>query len=182
MGRKILLVVDLQKDFIDGSLAVKDAANVIPAINEVKNKFDWVYFTLDWHPTNHCSFKEQGGPWPVHCVHYTAGTALPESVLEGLKESRMRFIRKGCKPGKEEYGAFEGVKASDQDYFREGDVVTVCGIASEYCVLTTLKNVFKLSKKVGFKVNVFLEGTAKFESYDTLLAFMQENNIKKKTF
>ena len=86
----ILLAVDLQKDFIDGTLTVPGAAGVLPAINAVKNQFDRVYFTLDWHPVNHCSFKAQGGPWPVHCVHHTAGASIPDHMLEGLAEDRMR--------------------------------------------------------------------------------------------
>ena len=94
----ILLAVDLQKDFIDGTLTVPGAAGVLPAINAVKNQFDRVYFTLDWHPVNHCSFKAQGGPWPVHCVHHTAGASIPDHMLEGLAEDRMRFILKGRLP------------------------------------------------------------------------------------
>lgn len=175
--RKILLAVDLQKDFIDGSLAVDGAAEVIPHINGIKSKFNLVYFTLDWHPLDHCSFKEQGGPWPKHCVHHTAGASLPDSVLEGLKEADTRFILKGCSSQTEEYGAFASTEAGVQDLFRAGDEVTVCGIAAEYCVLETLRNVVRLSRKVGFTVRVFLPGTAKFASYDTLLAYMAENGV-----
>ena len=80
-NRKILLAVDLQKDFIDGSLTVPNAFTVIPEINRVKKDFDLVYFTLDWHPLNHCSFKAQGGPWPPHCIHHTAGASIPEEVF-----------------------------------------------------------------------------------------------------
>ena len=174
----ILLAVDLQKDFIDGTLTVPGAAGVLPAINAVKNQFDRVYFTLDWHPVNHCSFKAQGGPWPVHCVHHTAGASIPDHMLEGLAEDHMRFILKGRLPEREEYGAFVGLTEAEEDaLFAPGDVVTVCGIAAEYCVLETLKNLYKISLRRGFQVNVYLDGTARFDSLDTVLAFMQENNI-----
>lgn len=176
--RKILLAVDLQKDFIDGTLTVPGAALVLPEINRVKKDFDLVYFTLDWHPVDHCSFKEQGGPWPVHCVHHTAGASIPDQMLEGLEESRMRFILKGRVQGPEEYGAFVGFDPDNQDLFKPGDEVVVCGIAAEYCVLETLKNLYAISKKIGFTVRVFLGGTAKFESHDTVVAFMAENGIK----
>ena len=79
--RKILVAVDLQNDFIDGSLAVPNAADVIPIINAAKHDYDLVYFTLDWHCANHCSFNTNGGPWPPHCIHYTHGAALPDSLL-----------------------------------------------------------------------------------------------------
>ena len=175
--RKILLAVDLQKDFIDGTLTVKDAFKVIPVINEAKKKFDLVYFTLDWHPVDHCSFKEQGGPWPVHCIHHTAGASLPDSVLEGLEEGKMRFILKGYSSDKEEYGALADLRPNAQTLFRRGDEVVVCGIAAEYCVLETLKNLMKLAKPLDLSVKVFLKGTARFSSYDTLKSFMKENGI-----
>lgn len=176
-NRKILFAVDLQKDFIDGTLTVPGAASVLPVIDSVKGRFDLVYFTLDWHPVNHCSFREQGGPWPVHCVHHTAGASLPDSVLAGLEEERMRFILKGRRPEREEYGALVDVTAENQDLFQPGDEVVICGIASEYCVLESLKNLYALSQAVGFSVKVFLEGTAKFENYDAICAFMAENDI-----
>ena len=58
-----------------------------------------------------------------------------------------------------------------------GDEVVICGIASEYCVFESLKNLCALSQAVGFSVKVFLEGTAKFENYDAICAFMAENDI-----
>lgn len=174
--RKILVAVDLQKDFIDGSLTVPGAASVIPVINEAKHRFDLVYFTLDWHPVGHCSFKEQGGPWPPHCVHHTAGAAIPDCMLEGLDEGHMRFVLKGRLV--EQYGAFADVSASTQDYFKPCDEVTVCGIASEYCVLETVKNITAISEQVGFKVRVWLGGTAKFDNYDALLKFASERGVE----
>jgi nicotinamidase/pyrazinamidase len=179
MARKILLAVDLQHDFIHGSLPVPESELVIPEIDKVKKDFDLVYFTLDWHPLNHCSFKEQGGPWPVHCVHHTAGAALHPDALAGLEEERVRFILKGCVQGPEEYGAFVGFDPQNQDLFEPGDEVVVCGIAAEYCVLETLKNLYAISLEIGFTVKVYLEGTARFESTATVEAFMAENGIER---
>jgi nicotinamidase/pyrazinamidase len=174
--RKILVAVDLQNDFIDGSLTVPGAAAVIPVINAAKHNYDLVYFTVDWHSAGHCSFREQGGPWPVHCVHHTHGAAIPDCMLEGMPEGKMRFVLKGTLV--EQYGAFADVKPSTQDYFSPGDEVTVCGIASEYCVLETVKNISAIAKEVGFKLRVWLEGTAKFDNYDALLEFSAGNGIE----
>ena len=99
------------------------AGAVLPEIRRIIPGFDLVYFTLDWHPLDHCSFREQGGPWPPHCVHHTAGASLPDSVLAGLDESKLRFVLKGCRSDKEEYGAFSGTDAAEQDYFMPGDKV-----------------------------------------------------------
>lgn len=177
-GRKILLVVDVQRDFIDGSLAVPGAEAIILEINGIKNGADLVYFTLDWHPKDHCSFKANGGQWPEHCVHYTLGASLADGLLDGLEEARTRFILKGQNKEREEYGALAAVTASNQSLFLAGDEVTVCGIASEFCVLETLKNVFRLSQEVGFDVNVFLKGTVGFDS-TPLLEWMAGNGVKE---
>nr|XP_003700152.2 PREDICTED: nicotinamidase-like [Megachile rotundata] len=63
---KALLVVDVQNDFIDGSLALRrcgcnqDGVDVIEPINRLirKGHFDNIIYSLDWHPENHISFYE----------------------------------------------------------------------------------------------------------------------------
>ncbi len=174
--RKILVAVDLQNDFIDGSLAVPGAGEVIPVIKEALGAYDMVYFTLDWHAAGHCSFREQGGPWPVHCVHHTVGAALPVGMLDGIDEGRIRFVTKAEKV--EQYGAFADVTPSTQNWFAPGDEVTVCGIASEYCVVETLKNIQAIAAQVGFKLRVWLAATAKFDNYDGILSFSREKGIE----
>lgn len=191
-GRKILLVVDVQRNFIDGSLAVPGAERIIPEINKIKGGFDKVYFTLDWHPKNHCSFKANGGQWPEHCVHYTLGASLACGLLDGLEETQTGFILKGRDKDREEYGAFAEIsdtttagtpgvvptETDTQDLFQPGDVVTVCGIAAEYCVLETLKNVHRMSQAIGFDVNIFMKGVVGFDS-NPLLAWMAENDVNE---
>ena len=54
------MVVDVQNDFISGTLPVKNAVEVVPVINELIRNADFnvVTYTLDCHPHNHCSFIE----------------------------------------------------------------------------------------------------------------------------
>lgn len=62
----VLIIVDVQNDFISGTLAIKDCpagqdgAAVVPIINKVLKEapFDLVVYSLDWHPPNHISFIE----------------------------------------------------------------------------------------------------------------------------
>ena len=62
--KNCFLIVDVQNDFIDGTLALKncpakqDGADVVPVINELieTTPFDAIAYTLDWHPKDHCSF------------------------------------------------------------------------------------------------------------------------------
>ena len=149
--RNILLVIDLQKDFIYGSLTVPGATQVLPAINEVKDRFDSVYFTLDWHPVNHCSFREQGGPWPVHCVAKTPGAEFhPE--LE-LPVDAMIFD-KGTKTEADAYSAFDGTPAASVLHDAGIERLVVCGLATDYCVKATVLDALK----EGFAVSVVRDG------------------------
>jgi len=53
---KALIIVDVQNDFISGSLAVNETEGIIKKINNIRDKYDFVYFSRDWHPKNHISF------------------------------------------------------------------------------------------------------------------------------
>ncbi|MCQ2075204.1 MAG: isochorismatase family protein [Bacteroidaceae bacterium] len=172
----ILVVVDLQKDFIDGKLAIPNGNAVVQPINNIKFRFNQVWFTLDWHPANHCSFKEQGGIWPVHCLHYSMGASVPDCIMEGLESQDIRFIQKAENPDIEEYGAFTHT-APEEGLFSKDDNLVVCGIASEYCVLETLRNLVRLRDAIGFKVSVFMNGCGCFETQQPLLDFMSQNNV-----
>eukprot|EP00794_Sanderia_malayensis_P003912 gene3912-4454_t len=69
-----LLVIDVQNDFISGSLALKDCPakqdgeEIIAVINQLKKevKFDLVVYSLDWHPKDHCSFLSNVNKYPIH--------------------------------------------------------------------------------------------------------------------
>lgn len=69
-----LIVVDVQNDFLDGNLALRncpagqDGLGVIPAINSVLDtvNFELVVYTRDWHPADHISFAENKHIRPFH--------------------------------------------------------------------------------------------------------------------
>ena len=76
-----LIVVDMQRDFMPGgALPVPEGDKIIPRLNQYTRLFSSlglpVFFTRDWHPPDHISFKEQGGVWPPHCVQNTEGVLI----------------------------------------------------------------------------------------------------------
>lgn len=83
---KILLIVDPQVDFISGSLAVEGAKEKMDALASALQNgeidCDYVMVTKDFHPSNHCSFKENGGQWPPHCVKGTTGSCIYAPTME----------------------------------------------------------------------------------------------------
>ena len=187
--KNILLIVDPQNDFISGTLPVEGAEAKMKKLAEyikAKNtKYDYIFITMDSHPTNHSSFKNNGGIWPEHCVKYTKGWELPGYLNEAINTASNCFVEiyyKGNIIDSEEYSIFDnyedGVILTRQimSICEEGEVYfDVCGIAGDYCVLETLKG---LTGLVGTNyISVLDEFTASIDRGEKLHAFVTENNI-----
>jgi nicotinamidase/pyrazinamidase len=137
-----LLLVDVQNDFLPGgALGVPHGDEVIPVLNAAIDLFLShglpVIATRDWHPVNHCSFQAQGGPWPPHCIANTAGAAFAAALRlppEGI------VISKAVAPDKDAYSGFEGTELEAVLRARGVRRVLVGGLATDYCVLNTVKD------------------------------------------
>ncbi|ACS33637.1 nicotinamidase [Thermococcus gammatolerans] len=143
MPEEALIVVDMQRDFMPGgALPVPEGDKIIPIVNECVRKFRergaLIVATRDWHPENHISFREQGGPWPRHCVQNTPGA---EFVVE-LPEDAV-IISKATEPDKEAYSGFEGTNLAEILMEKGVKRVYVCGVATEYCVKATALDAVK---------------------------------------
>jgi nicotinamidase/pyrazinamidase len=90
--------------------------------------------TRDWHPADHGSFEEQGGPWPAHCVQDSEGAQLHPSLEQGRVDV---VIDKGTDRETEGYSGFEGTTLGELLRERGIDEVTVVGLATDYCVKNT---------------------------------------------
>ena len=82
---KVLIVVDMQKDFVDGSLGTKEAQAIVPlgaeTIEQMAAPDTVVIFTKDTHPENYMSTLE-GKNLPVpHCIKGTAGHSIVDEVF-----------------------------------------------------------------------------------------------------
>lgn len=85
---KFLIVVDMQKDFIDGALGTKEAVAILPnVVEKIKGFTGKVIATMDTHQENYLETQE-GRMLPVpHCVKLTEGWELNGEVTEAIKES-----------------------------------------------------------------------------------------------
>ena len=89
--RKILIVIDMQNDFIDGALGTKEAEAIVPAVvRKIKSyPADDVYATRDTHPENYLDTQE-GEHLPVrHCIKGTAGWQLCKEVAPLIPEGHI---------------------------------------------------------------------------------------------
>ncbi|MEK6325609.1 MAG: bifunctional nicotinamidase/pyrazinamidase [Acidobacteriota bacterium] len=146
-----LILVDIQNDFCPGgALAVNEGDQVVPIANRLIPEFPLVISTQDWHPANHISFKERGGPWPPHCVQGTRGAELHPDVRT---DTIAHYFRKASSPGKDDYSEFEGKDAQgrslDELLKSHGvDKLYVVGLATDYCVLETVLDGIKYGYEV----------------------------------
>jgi nicotinamidase/pyrazinamidase len=143
-----LIIVDFQNDFTPGgALAVRDGDRIAERVNELAAdpRFELVVATRDWHPPDHGSFEERGGPWPVHCVQGSAGAQLHPSLEQ---EHVDVVIDKGTDPETEGYSGFDGTTLGELMEERGIDRVTVVGLATDYCVKNTALDALRQGLKV----------------------------------
>src|SRR5450759_2178167 len=145
-----LLIVDVQNDFLPGgSLAVPHGDEVVTVLNRYLKLFETrtlpVYATRDWHPAQHCSFRAQGGPWPPHCVAKTSGAAFAAALQ--LPPSAV-IISKAATVEQDAYSGFQGTSLDQQlraDNIRR---LFIGGLATDYCVLNTVRDALRLGYQV----------------------------------
>ncbi|MFC5478446.1 nicotinamidase [Massilia suwonensis] len=135
-----LLVIDMQVDFLPGGkLGVPDGDAVIEPINGLLALFAGqdlpIYASRDWHPANHCSFAQRGGPWPPHCVAESPGAAFSERLA--LPASAV-IVSKADTEDVDAYSAFNGTELAAHLRGHGVQRLVVCGLATDYCVLNTV--------------------------------------------
>ena len=193
MKGSALVVVDMLYDFIDGSMACKGAPEAIGKTLEfidrktsttvegedlILDRYP-IMFVRDFHPSDHCSFQEQGGPWPAHCVQGTRGAEVHGDLEQYLSEEFSFF--KGYRKDLEQYSGFEGMNEAGQTLGEVLDImdlrnVYVCGIATEYCVQETCLDLMK----AGFTVYLLKDCLAyvDYEAHLKTLALLQKEGIR----
>lgn len=145
-----LLVVDVQRDFLPGgSLGVPAGDAVVPALNRYlalwRDHGLPVFATRDWHPPSHCSFRDEGGPWPPHCVAGTRGAEfgpgldLPANVV---------VISKGDAADRDAYSGFQETALHERLRTAGVQRVFVGGLATDYCVFATVRDAAALGYAV----------------------------------
>jgi nicotinamidase/pyrazinamidase len=150
-----LIVVDVQNDFVTGSLAIPDAKAIIEPINRLATIVPNVIITTDWHPVGHVSLvsshpgRQHWDVVPVfygeqriyrdHCVQGTWGAELDPELKLGMAQL---IFRKGFKLGVESNGAFyenDGTPTGLGAYLKVRGIKRVfcTGLARFGCVMQT---------------------------------------------
>ena len=151
-----LLIADIQNDFLPGgALGISGGDEIIPILLRYLHRFHAqglpIYLTRDWHPPNHCSFRTQGGLWPVHCVAGSPGSLPPP---EFAAPPSAVIIYKAIDPGQEAYSAFQNTMLDRHLQAVGVQRLFIGGLATDYCVLTTVKD----ARILGYEVCLLMDG------------------------
>ena len=121
--KKLLIVVDMQKDFITGALGTPEAAAIVSRVKELVEGAEEVVYTADTHYANYLQTRE-GRLLPVpHCIKGTAGwEILPEVYKKGAKVFE-----------KPTFGSLELMEYVKAGGYAE---ITLCGVCTDICVVS----------------------------------------------
>lgn len=179
--KKILLIIDPQFDFVRGSLKVNDAIKIMQRLrNFIENfyqYYDRIIITKDWHPKNHISFKE----WPMHCVAHSKGSEICDELCDIITDERFKttVLTKGTGRDTEEYSIMQnyisGLCIKRLMSFEEIEAVDVCGIAGDFCVYETVKDLIPIAKEFKKHINVLFPYIAFIEDKEKLNNLIEEN-------
>ncbi len=157
-----LLLVDVQYDFLPGgAMGIPGSDAILPVLNRCIDLFTErdlpVLATRDWHPPNHSSFQEQGGPWPVHCVANSEGAALSSELRIPTSTA---IVDKGQAVAAPGYSGFEDTGLAQM--LREKGIrrLFIGGLALDYCVHATAMDALKEN----FTVFLIRDGTRPVEA------------------
>ena len=121
--RRLLVVVDMQHDFVDGALGTPEAVRILPAVRTLVEEWRGdVAYTQDTHGVDYAATQE-GKFLPVpHCIQGTYGWEIVPELRTG-KSARIF-----------EKGTFGSVALAE--YAKEYDEVALCGVCTDICVVS----------------------------------------------
>lgn len=132
---KLLVVVDMQNDFVTGSLANPDAEKIVPGIVELIKKWDGdIAITMDTHDSKYLNTQE-GKRLPIeHCICNTKGFKLVKDIQDALEAfdelPETNLVNLFCK---ETFGSYKlGYRIEDLKY----DEIYFCGTCTDICVIS----------------------------------------------
>lgn len=134
MKKNVLIVVDMQNDFVDGALGSMTAVSIVPnVVNKIKSyakEDDIIIVTRDTHNKDYL-FTEEGKNLPVeHCIEGTGGHELNKNVLDSLNEDAIII-------DKPTFGALElGAKLRQLSILYDIENIELVGLCTDICVIS----------------------------------------------
>ncbi|MCR4902974.1 MAG: cysteine hydrolase [Butyrivibrio sp.] len=175
MGKKILVVVDMQNDFIDGALGTKEAETIVDnCVAKVKDAFEnknTVIFTRDTHYEDEYMSTEEGKNLPVpHCIHDSIGWC----IAPAFKNYETNSIR----IDKETFGSkLLGERIAQMCKTDEIESVELIGLCTDICVISNALLIKSFNPNMPIYVDASCCAGVTPDSHDTALKAMESCQI-----
>lgn len=170
--RKILAVIDMQNDFIDGSLGTKEALEIVEHVKEkIKSyKPGDIYATRDTHGTDYLRTSE-GVHLPVeHCIEGTAGWEIREDIAALMPEAVI--------VNKPTFGSLELARLLAEENEKEELEIQLVGLCTDICVVSNALLLKAHMPEVKISVDSVCCAGVTPESHDAALATMRMCQIE----
>ena len=131
---RILVVVDYQKDFVDGALGYHGAESLLPGIRDQVEAFlaagDPVYFTLDTHGEDYLQTQEGKGLPVPHCIAGTPGWQLYGDLAQYHGDTRVTLVEKPT------FGSVELARLVQERQGEGPHAFHLMGLVTNICVIS----------------------------------------------
>lgn len=129
--KKILVAVDIQNDFVNGTLGTKEALSIIDnAAQKIKNFDGDIFVTYDTHFDNYMETLE-GKKLPVpHCIKHTDGWQLNPKIAAALKDKNYKAVEKFT------FGSAELPNLIKETIGKDLAEITLIGLCTDICVVS----------------------------------------------
>lgn len=131
--KKVLVVVDMQNDFVDGALGTKEAFGIVEnVVSKIENFEGKIFATLDTHQNNYMETSE-GKKLPVpHCIRMTNGWLLNEKVRTALSDKDYKIVEKKT------FGSTKLVKKIQKIKKNDDMEIEFVGLCTDICVVSNV--------------------------------------------
>lgn len=165
--RKILVVVDMQNDFVDGSLGTKEAVGIVENVVEEIKKYrtEDIFATRDTHPENYLETQEGKYLPVVHCVKNTNGWEINKEVAAVLKDAKII--------DKPTFGSKELAEEITKIAEKEEVEVTLVGLCTDICVVSNALLIKAYLPEISVKVIASCCAGVTPESHEAALTTMK---------
>lgn len=172
---RVLIVVDMQNDFIDGALGTPEAVAVVPKVIERIKKFDGVLVaTHDTHDKNYLETQEGKALPVIHCIRMSDGWKLAEPVFNAFNDC---VINKGSEAEvffKTTFGSVELAQwLVEMDKETKIDEVVLVGLCTDICVISNALLIKAFLPEVKITVDASCCAGVTPESHKNALAAMK---------
>jgi len=181
---KVLIIIDMQNDFINGVLGTKEAQNILPnvikRIQESKNEL--ILFTFDTHDENYLDSSEGKNLPIIHCVKDTEGWLFEPNIINAWQNIKSTIRLKEIKDHYFEKPVFGSVELVEYLVSRKDEIseVELIGVCTDICVISNALMIKNTLPEIPVVVDGTLCAGVNPESHDKALDVMQMCHIKVK--